>query len=33
MLQHVRAIDPAFRLKGNIKVRLDEAKIKKLEQV
>lgn len=29
MLQHVRAIDPTAKMKGNIKVRLDEAKIKK----
>ena len=32
LLQHVRAIDPTVRMKGNIKVRLDEANMKKLAQ-
>ena len=32
LLQHVRAIDPTFRMKGNIKVRLDKANMKKLAQ-
>ena len=32
MLQHVRAIDPTVRMKGNIKVRLDETNMKKLAQ-
>lgn len=32
LLQHVRAIDTTVRMKGNIKVRLDEANMKKLAQ-
>ena len=32
LLQHVRAIDPTVKMKGNIKVRLDEANMKKLAQ-
>ncbi|PXY85280.1 hypothetical protein [Lactobacillus melliventris] len=32
LLQHVRAIDPTVRMKGNIKVSLDEANMKKLAQ-
>ena len=32
LLQHVRAIDTTVRMKGNIKVSLDEANMKKLAQ-
>ena len=32
LLQHVRAIDPTVRMKGNIKVRLDEANMKKFKK-
>lgn len=33
MLQHVRAIDPTVRMKGNIKVSLDEANMKKISTI
>ena len=32
LLQYVRAIDPTVKMKGNIKVRLDKANMKKLAQ-
>ena len=32
LLQYVREIDPTVKMKGNIKVRLDKANMKKLAQ-